>query len=257
MTFDSIMRRKNVLMSDSDEVHAAIRSMERHPDVQSGLRVFLMDAKTTLSCYCVILEQALLKFAFNSAIMTVLSRDQVSADLLSSAENEALFIIFPDETSTYSPLVSSVVKVIYESLIREARRLPGRTLQRRVHFMLDEFAQMPLADFPAAISAARSRNVMFTLVIQAMSQMVDKFGQASAETILNNCAVWIYLGGSDLDIVNRISELGGIEKERILRLDRKSGEAVVRIANKETFISRLVDISRYELAEVPPLCLPL
>ena len=257
ITFKRIFELKNEMKDDDGTISYYEMMLKDDPDISSVLKVFNRSAKTTQSCYFVIMEQALVRFALNKALQTVLSTDEISPEKFLE-DRKALYIIFPDENTTYSPLTSSVVKMIYECLIREARRAPGKTLERRVHFLLDEFSQMPLVDFPSAISAARSRNIMFTLVMQSYSQLVDKFGKPAAETILNNCAVWIYLGGSDVDIVDKILQFStGMSREKLLYLDRRSGEAVVREANKPPYISKLVDISRYRFEAVDPPELPV
>ncbi len=245
VTFKSILDLKNTLLNNESEISGHMAGLNGQTDIESAIEVLTMDAKSTQSCYVVIMEQAILKFAFNDVLQTVLSKDEVSVESF-IAKKTALFIIFPDENTTYNPLVASVVKMIYEGLIRTARFLPGNRLDRRVHFVLDEFAQMPLVDFASAISAARSRNIVFTLVIQSYSQLINRFGTETADTILNNCNVWVYLGGSDIDIIDRISRFSiDLKREDVMFLDREEGEAVVREANKPPYLTTLVDISEY------------
>ena len=48
----------------------------------------------------------------------------------------------------------------------------------RVNFVLEEFCNMPkLEDIVAMLTAARSRNIRFHIVIQSYSQMIDKYGE--------------------------------------------------------------------------------
>ena len=245
ITFKSILDLKNCLLNNEQEITPRIKGLNGQPDIESALRILTMDAKTTQSCYIVVMEQAILNFAFNEVLQTVLSKDEFSVESFLSKKT-ALFVIFPDESTTYNPLVAAVVKTIYEGLIRTARFMPENRLGRRVHFVLDEFAQMPLTDFASAISAARSRNIIFTLVIQSYSQLVGRFGVQTAETILNNCNLWVYLGGSDIEIIERISRFSiDLRREDIMFLDREEGEAVVREANKPPYLTTLVDIAEY------------
>ncbi len=257
LTFNSILKLKNALLGNGRLIDKYLVDLSNQPDIESSLEVLTMEAKTTQSCYLVLMEQAILKFAFNDVLQTVLSKDEVSVESFLSKKT-ALFIIFPDENTTYNPLVASVVKMIYEGLVRTARFMPGNRLDQRVHFVLDEFAQMPLTDFSSAISAARSRNIVFTLVIQSYSQLVDMFGKQTAETILNNCNVWVYLGGSDINIIDRICEFStDLSRNDILYLDREAGDAVVRESNKPPYLTTLVDISEYgDDWNVDPLELP-
>ena len=51
---------------------------------------------------------------------------------------QAIFIILPDEKSTYYSLASLFVNQVYMQLVKNADKRGGR-LERRVNFMLEEF----------------------------------------------------------------------------------------------------------------------
>ena len=124
-------------------------------------------------------------------------------------EKTAVFLIIQDEKKTYHALTTIFVKQCYESLIDVAQESGGK-LKVRTNFMLDEFANMPeLKDITTMITAARSRQIRFNLIIQNFAQLNQVYGKENAETIKGNCTNMIYLLSSELNALEEISKLCG------------------------------------------------
>lgn len=82
-------------------------------------------------------------------------------------------------------------------------------LSNRVNYVLDEFSSLPtIRDFPAMVTAARSRNIRFTLVIQSKHQLIQRYREET-DTIQTNCNNWIFLTGRELQLLEEISSLCG------------------------------------------------
>lgn len=173
-------------------------------------------------------------------------------------EKTAVYIIVPDEKSTYHFLVTTFVKQVYEILISEAQKEANFRLPIRVNFVLDEFCNIPrIPDMPAMISAARSRNMRYFLVAQSKHQLIGKYGE-DADTIKGNCDNWVFLTSKELDLLTEISALcgttrtaAGIERSLISvselqRLDKEKGEALIMHARQYPIITELADIDMYE-----------
>ena len=121
----------------------------------------------------------------------------------------AVFLIVQDEKKTYHALTTIFVKQCYESLIDVAQEAGGK-LNVRTNFILDEFANMPeLKDVTTMITAARSRQIRFNLIIQNFAQLNQVYGKDNAETIKGNCTNMIYLLSSELNALEEISKLCG------------------------------------------------
>lgn len=174
-------------------------------------------------------------------------------------EKTAVYVIVPDEKTTYHFLVTSFIKQTYELLIAEAQKEEGRTLPVRVNFVLDEFCNIPaIPDMASMISAARSRNMRFYLVAQSLHQLRGKYGE-DADTIKGNCENWVFLTSKELALLNEISELcgnittAGDKKRRLIsvselqRLNKDKGEALIIHARLYPFISEMADIDSYEM----------
>lgn len=124
----------------------------------------------------------------------------------------AVFIIIQDEKKTYHALATVFIKQCYETLIDVAQDNNGK-LPIRTNFILDEFANMPpLRDITTMITAARSRQIRFNLVIQNFAQLNQVYGADDAETIKGNCANLVYLMSKELKALEEISKLCGEKK---------------------------------------------
>ena len=182
-------------------------------------------------------------------------------------EKTAVYIIVPDERSTYHFIVTSFVKQCYEILIDEAQKEKGKKLPIRVNFVLDEFSNTPaITDMPAMITAARSRNIRFFLVVQSMHQLYKRY-EYDAETIKGNCENWVFLASKELNLLEEISRLCGntthydlSENQRPLitiselqKLKKERGEALLFYARHYPFITQLPDISEYKFDYYDPI----
>ena len=124
-------------------------------------------------------------------------------------EKTAIFIIIHDEKTTYHGLATIFIKQCYETLIDVAQENGGK-LPFRTNFILDEFANMPpLQDVDAMVTAARSRKIRFTFIIQNFAQLNDVYGKEVAEVIRGNCGNMIYLISTELAALEEISKMCG------------------------------------------------
>ena len=121
----------------------------------------------------------------------------------------AVFMIIHDEKKTYHSLMTIFIKQCYETLIDVAQENGGK-LPVRTNFILDEFANMPpLKDVDAMVSAARSRDIRFTFIIQNFAQLNDVYGDNVAEIIKGNCGNLVYLISTEMKALEEISKMCG------------------------------------------------
>ena len=117
-----------------------------------------------------------------------------------------LFIILPDEKTTYYTIASLFVSQHYELLVNIADERGGRLLNR-VNFMLDEFGNFAtIPSFANKLTVGGSRGIRFNLFLQSFSQLNEKYDKEVAQTIKGNCQTWIYLQADDLDTLEEISK---------------------------------------------------
>ena len=124
-------------------------------------------------------------------------------------EKTAVFIVIQDEKTTYHSLATIFIKQCYETLIDVAQTNGGK-LPFRTNFILDEFPNMPpLQDVTSMVTAARSRCIRFTFIIQNFAQLKSVYGNERAETIKGNCGNLVYLISTELAALEEISKMCG------------------------------------------------
>ncbi len=158
---------------------------------------------------------------FKQKVKLFSSRDNLS-EMLSYSDFDmkdigrhktAVYMIVQDEKKTLHPLATIFIKQCYETLIDVAQEAGGH-LPYRTNFILDEFANMPpLKDVTTMVTAARSRHIRFTFIIQNFAQLTQVYGKENAETIKGNCNI-LYLISSELQALEELSKMCGEVKSK-------------------------------------------
>ncbi len=160
-----------------------------------------------------VFKQKVKLFASRDNLSEMLSHSDISLESIGEKPT-AVFIVIQDEKKTYHSLVTILLKQIYETLISVAQSHGGK-LPVRTNFLLDEFANMPpLKDVTTMITAARSRLIRFTMIIQNFAQLDSVYGKEDAETIRGNCGNIIYLITTELKALEEISKMCGEVKSK-------------------------------------------
>ncbi len=188
---------------------------------------------------------------FKQKIKLFASRENISEMLANNdfdmrdigKKKTAVFIVIQDEKKTYHSLVTIFLKQCYETLISVAQENGGK-LKYRTNFILDEFANMPpLKDVTTMVTAARSRNIRFTFIIQNFAQLYEVYGKENGETIKGNCGNIIYLISTELSALEEISKMCGEvkskEKEKTSSTPLVTVSDLQRLDQWETIILRL------------------
>ncbi len=169
-------------------------------------KVFKMAAgKTSKS---ILVSTAVRLAPFNlPQIKAITDRDDM--DLYTLGERKcALYAVIPDNDNSLNFLVSLLYAQAFQALYYSADQIHHGTLPCHVHFILDEFAAMPLPGFTRELATMRSRNISASTIIQNMAQIKELF-KDSWETIPGNSDTILYLGGNESSTHKYISEALG------------------------------------------------
>lgn len=210
-------------------------------------------------------DQAMRNLSIQPDLLNMLSGNEIDLDLFLE-KKQALFMIIPDEKTSYHQLVSLFIKQSYEYFIYLAQRnvydegVNTGILPIRINYVLDEFSSLPtVADFPAMITAARSRNIRFTLFVQSKHQLTQRYDK-EVETILANCTNWIFLTTRELSLLEDISKLCGakggkpiLPVAQLQRLSKEEGEVLILSGRNKPYITMLPDIDVYDGGAYQPL----
>ncbi len=185
------------------------QSIEREKPDSVAVRqykVFKMAAgKTSKS---ILVSTAVRLAPFNlPQIKAITDRDDM--DLYTLGEQKcALYAVIPDNDQSFNFLVSLLYAQAFQALYYSADQIHHGALPCHVHFVLDEFAAMPLPGFTRELATMRSRNISASTIIQNMAQIKELY-KDSWETIPGNSDTILYLGGNEASTHKYISEALG------------------------------------------------
>nr|AGS52080.1 conjugation protein, TraG/TraD family, (pXO2-16) [uncultured bacterium contig00024] len=208
--------------------------------------------ETTRSCILSQFDMSMRPFFSQDSLIDMLSRNDFDMGNIGKRKS-AVFLIIPDENTLYHRLISVFVKQCYTELILEAQKHENKKLPVRVNYLLDEFAALPpITDFPAMITASRSRNIRFNLIVQGIGQLYQKY-ENYAETIRGNCENWVFLHSRELSLLKELVELCGnrsneeplVSVPLLQTLDKEKGEVFVLHKRLHPFIANLPDVDSY------------
>lgn len=141
-------------------------------------------------------------------------------------KKQVLFMILPDEKTTYYPIASLMVSQLYELLVRQSDQRGGR-LERRVNFVLDEFGNFTkLNDFPNKLTVAGGRGCRFNLYLQSFEQLSLKYDKETAAIVKSNCQTWIYLQADDKETLQEVCDKLGKYTTSAYQLSSQHGRYV-------------------------------
>ena len=135
--------------------------------------------------------------------------DHDDMDLYTLGERKvALYAVIPDNDTSLHFLVSLLYSQAFQTLYYSADQIHHGALPYHVHFVLDEFASMPLPGFTRELATMRSRNISASTIIQNMAQIKELY-KDSWETIPGNSDTMLYLGGNESSTHEYISKALG------------------------------------------------
>lgn len=221
--------------------------------IASSLSGTVMTADETMKGILSTLDQKLRTFIINNSLADMLANSNFDLDCVGKKKT-ALFLITPDEKTSYHPLVAIFVSQSYQRLIYLAEANGGR-VGCRVNYILDEFSSLPAigSDFPSMIAAARSRNIRFLLVAQSKNQLVRRYKEEAA-TIMANCNNWIIMFTRELELLKDISELCGTRENGkpnvsvydLQHLSKEQNQVLLLAGRLKPMVTELMDIKRMD-----------
>ena len=193
-------------VSPLDLLFQAIEQVRPDSVAVRQYKVFKMAAgKTSKS---ILVSTAVRLAPFNLPQIKVIN-DKEYMEIYTLGEKKcALYAVIPDNDTSFNFLVSLLYAQAFQALYYSADQIHHGALSRHVHFVLDEFAAMPLPGFTRELATMRSRNISASTIIQNMAQIKELY-KDSWETIPGNSDTILYLGGNEASTHKYISEALG------------------------------------------------
>jgi len=261
VSIENILRLRALLCQD-DSISKALKEYAKKDPFIYSLLIGTVDTyESTRAGILSHFDQKMRTFSIQPSLRSMLAGNTQILDSIQKKPT-AIFLILPDEKTSYHNLVSLFIKQSYERLIfyAQQRTSSPESIPLRVNYILDEFSSLPsIHDFPAMITAARSRNIRFNLFVQSKHQLDLRYGP-EANTIRANCNNWIFLVSREISLLQEVSELCGkktkdgnarsiLSVTDLQRLDKEQGEVLILSGRKKPYIALLPDINMYDNEE--------
>ncbi len=187
--------------------------LELHKDVNDAtiqtLRGVVNTYEKTRASISATVNSVVKDYLSQTSLLKMLSSSSFDTRKLYS-EPTFVFLIIPDENSAYSEIAGQIIDSMYGKLIDTfTNKYQNRIKPEcRINWVCDEFCNVKINDMLSKISASRSRDMRFFIVIQSIDQMNIAY-YASATTILGNCKNLLFLQSSDENILAYVSRRSG------------------------------------------------
>ena len=130
-------------------------------------------------------------------------------DLDDEKQPIALFVITRDYDRSDNTVAALFLNWVYREFLKKAENQEtknGVSASRPLHFMLDEFANIPaIPDFETKIATSRSRNMWFHIFLQSYEQLHNSYSQEASAVIIDNCNQQTFLGSQSVETKEKFS----------------------------------------------------
>ena len=134
----------------------------------------------------------------------------LSVEMAYSERPVAIFMILPDYDTKDHVLASIFVSQLYYVLAENASKTRGQKTHLRVHFILNEFGNMPaIDDMASKMTVSAGRNILWYLFVQSNEQITSKYGNEIGKTIQDNCQNQIFINSNTSDTIEDFSKRAG------------------------------------------------
>lgn len=182
---------------------------------------------------------------FSNSVVEICRKDERVSFSEMGNRKVALFIT----TSPMNKSLQNYINILYADIFRElfetAEKNSNGSLNVPVHIICDDFAcGGRINNFEEYISIFRAAGISVTLLLQSEEQLSSMYGQSAAETIINNCDTYVYMGGMDITTCSRISYRINKPISKVMSMPLE--QVIVFRRGAEPYISR-----RYQILNDP------
>ncbi len=135
----------------------------------------------------------------NTDIAQVLSHNDFDFVAMKKKKTALFVMVRQQDMDAFGFILSLFYTELCNALLHDrSGKLP-------VYMFLDEFGHLRIPGFETFATTARKYRVGFWLIVQSLAQLVERYGESGARTILGGIGTETYFGGMDLDTARNIS----------------------------------------------------
>ena len=186
--------------------------------------------------------QVPLRAVFPSSVRKcVMNPKQFDFSELTKPKTVLFVYVSPVNTANHR-FASLFYRQMFKTLFEIAEARKDRMLPYPVHVLCDDFATgAMIPDFDQQISIFREKRISATMLIQSESQLVSLYGKGRAQTIINNCDTYVYLGGMDTETCLNISQKANVPFDEVMDMPLgteyfiRRGQKAIKTEKYDTF----------------------
>lgn len=226
ITFPSITMELTRLVSEKNGLATHFKNLSSQSLGKIEAGTFLSGTDKMQGSFVSIATSKLRNFTLEK-FKIMMSRSDLNFEEIGFGDPHAIFLVIPDYDTSNHYIASLVLRQIYDANIKRASKEVDQKTKRRIHFLFDEFGNMPpIADMGAIITAGLSRGLIFHLVLQDFQQLEKKYPN-DAGTIKANCGNLLYILSGDPNTLDYISnQCGSITTENYSRSEKDESMSV-------------------------------
>lgn len=172
----------------------------------TNLRSVLSEPDKTLMSTLAVAASYISPFIQNDKLARMVCNSTFELDELLE-EKTVLYIITDDTTSVCDPIVSTLISQIKCVAVNKAFHSENGKLKTRLNFILDECCSIKLDGLEESLATLRGRNIRFYLCIQTLDGLKKLY--PNYNTLLVNCSTMMFLGSTEPELLNLVSERCG------------------------------------------------
>ncbi len=189
-----------------------------HPQAEPGWDVLLRSVSTgadeTIASTRQTLAAQIEPLALRKVLRCVTPQPGVAVfqpDAFVASRDTLVLISDANASTNVAPLTTMLLGEVVDAAKRRAPRTPSGRLDPFIRLVLDEVANVaPLPKLPALASDARGYGIHLVYALQSLGQAVQRWGRQEADTLLDNAAASLVMGGlKDIEALRRFSDLIG------------------------------------------------
>lgn len=174
----------------------------------------------------------------------LLSTDDMELERVGNKDNGKVvyFIKSNDATKNYQFLSALFINCFFQMVIFNSNKNDSKRLDRHTEILLEEAANAGYINgLDTICTTIRKRNVSLLIISQTYdSQLNNIYGEEATTTIIDNCAIKIFISSSEYSTLKEISDLSG---QKIITLDSGNNSSKNKSSTTSESLHPLVSIN--------------
>lgn len=206
ININNIFKLSTEINKNKESIDKVLSDINENPAVYMNLAGILEAPTETRGSIVSVFAQKLKLYISREKLSNMMSKTDFDINSITNGKT-AIFII--SGASVYSnSLVPLIVNQIYYIVDIYGKK------ETRINILLDEFGRIkPILNIINVINNSRSLNIRFTIYIMSLLELRNNYGIETTELIKISVGNIIYLLANDIETLDEISKMCGMEKD--------------------------------------------